>query len=69
MPDRQAELLECTGICSEMDDPIPVVLSDQGVSAFKGLNISEGELGAWMEEVRKGMWDSDILFCVSFSII
>lgn len=62
---RQAELLEGyldrTGICSEMDDPIPVVLSDQGVSAFKGLNISEGELGAWMEEVRNGMWDSSIL--------
>lgn len=62
---RQAELLEGylerTGICFEMDDPIPVVLSDQGVSAFKGLNISEGELGAWMEEVRKGMWDSSIL--------
>lgn len=62
---RQAELLEGyldrTGICSEMDDPIPVVLSDQGVSAFKGLNISEGELGAWMEEVRNGMWDNSIL--------
>lgn len=62
---RQAELLEGylerTGICSEMDDPIPVVLSDQGVSAFKGLNISEGELGAWMEEVRNGMWDSSLL--------
>lgn len=62
---RQAELLEGylerTGICAEMDDPIPVVLSDQGVSAFKGLNISEGELGAWMEEVRIGMWDSSLL--------
>jgi DNA invertase Pin-like site-specific DNA recombinase len=62
---RQAELLEGylerTGICAEMDDPAPVVLSDQGVSAFKGLNISEGELGAWMEQVRNGMWDSSIL--------
>ena len=62
---RQAELLESylerTGICAEMDDPAPVVLSDQGVSAFKGLNISEGELGAWMEQVRNGMWDSSIL--------
>ena len=62
---RQAELLqgylERTGICAEMDDPNPVVLSDQGVSAFKGLNISQGELGVWMEQVRDGMWDSSIL--------
>lgn len=62
---RQAELLESylerTGICADMDDPAPVVLSDQGVSAFKGLNISEGELGAWMEQVRNGMWDSSVL--------
>ncbi len=63
--DRQAELLEGylerTGICAAMDEPTPVVLSDQGVSAFKGLNISEGELGAWMEQVRDGLWDGSVL--------
>ncbi|MGS4680786.1 recombinase family protein [Enterobacter soli] len=62
---RQAELLEGylerTGICAAMDDPNPVVLSDKGVSAFKGLNFSEGQLGEWMEEVRENKWDGSIL--------
>ncbi|MCI1897649.1 MAG: recombinase family protein [Enterobacter sp.] len=62
---RQAELLEDylerTGICAQMDDPNPVVLNDKGVSAFKGLNFSEGQLGGWMEEVRENKWDGSIL--------
>ncbi|AXU95910.1 hypothetical protein CI789_12095 [Erwinia persicina] len=62
---RQAELLESylvsTGLCSEMDDPEPIILADGGISAWKGHNITHGELGQWMEQVRAGMWDDSVL--------
>lgn len=62
---RQADTLHQyitqTGILGEMDNPEPVILSDQGVSAFKGLNFSQGELGQWMQEVRTGIWDGSVL--------
>ncbi|MCD1388305.1 recombinase family protein [Escherichia coli] len=58
---RQAENLNLyvkrIRLLETMDDPEAVILCDQGVSAFKGLNISEGELGRWMEQVQAGMWD------------
>jgi len=44
-----------------MEDPEATIISDQGVSAFKGLNMSEGELGRWMDQVRAGMWDDSHL--------
>ncbi|PWW04960.1 recombinase family protein [Mangrovibacter plantisponsor] len=53
--------VERTNLLSEMDDPEAIIISDQGVSAFKGLNMSEGELGRWMEQVRGGMWDDSHL--------
>ncbi|NNS06228.1 recombinase family protein [Erwinia sp. JH02] len=62
---RQADLLDSylirTGLCSEMDDPEPIILADGGISAFKGHNLTHGELGQWMEQVRKGMWDDSVL--------
>ncbi|MEG5884556.1 recombinase family protein [Enterobacter ludwigii] len=62
---RQADNLEAyverTNLLSEMEDPEATIISDQGVSAFKGLNMSEGELGRWMEQVRAGMWDGSAL--------
>lgn len=64
---RQAELLEAylkrTNILAEMDDPEPVIITESGgVSAFKGHNmlITSG-LGAWMQEVRAGLWDGSHL--------
>ena len=45
-----------------MDDPEPVIIAELGgSSAFKGLNMSEGELGRWMDQVRAGMWDDSHL--------
>lgn len=62
---RQAENLNLyvkrIRLLETMDDPEAVILCDQGVSAFKGLNISEGELGRWMEQVQAGMWDGSHL--------
>lgn len=62
---RQADLLQSyidrTRIVESMDDPVPVVLEDGGLSAFKGHNFLHGQLGRWMEEVRAGMWDGSIL--------
>ena len=62
---RQADNLQAyverTNLLAEMEDPEATIISDQGVSAFKGLNMSEGELGRWMEQVRAGMWDSSAL--------
>jgi len=64
---RQAELLEAylkrTNLCAEMDDPEPVVITEQGgVSAFKGHNMElNAGLGSWMQQVRDGMWDGSHL--------
>lgn len=62
---RQAENLNLyvkrIRLLETMDDLEAVILCDQGVSAFKGLNISEGELGRWMEQVQAGMWDGSHL--------
>ena len=62
---RQAENLnlyvERIRLLETMDDPEAVILCDQGVSAFKGLNISEGEMGRWIEQVQSGMWDNSHL--------
>ena len=62
---RQADNLQAyverTNLLAEMEDPEATIISDQGVSAFKGLNMSEGELGRWMEQVRAGMWDDSHL--------
>lgn len=62
---RQAELLqeyvERTRILDSMDDPVPVVLEDGGLSAFKGHNFLHGQMGIWMDEVKAGMWDGSIL--------
>ncbi|WPO94229.1 recombinase family protein [Buttiauxella sp. HR94] len=64
---RQAELLEAylkrTNLCAEMDDPEPVVITEQGgVSAFKGHNMElKAGLGSWMQQVRDGMWDGSHL--------
>ncbi|MXG81025.1 hypothetical protein GRW57_02170 [Escherichia coli] len=62
---RQAENLNLyvkrIRLLETMDDTEAVILCDQGVSAFKGLNISEGELGRWMEQVQAGMWDGSHL--------
>lgn len=66
---RQAELLqqyiEQSNVLETMDDREPVILSDQGVSAFKGLNFSQGELGQWMQEVATGVWDGSVLIVES----
>lgn len=53
--------VERINLLAEMDDPEATIISDQGVSAFKGLNMSEGELGRWMDQVRAGMWDDSHL--------
>lgn len=62
---RQAELLEqyitSRGILDQMDDQNPVILADPGLSAWKGHNITHGELGQWMEQVASGMWDNSVL--------
>lgn len=63
--ERQEQMLntyiEHTNLLAQMDEPEATIISDQGVSAFKGLNMSEGELGRWMEQVRAGMWDDSHL--------
>ncbi|WP_423764711.1 recombinase family protein [Escherichia coli] len=70
---RQAENLNLyvkrIRLLETMDDPEAVILCDQGVSAFKGLNISEGELGRWMEQVQAGMWDGSHLVLESIDRI
>ncbi|HCR1848133.1 TPA: recombinase family protein, partial [Enterobacter roggenkampii] len=53
--------IERINLLAEMDDPEATIISDQGISAFKGLNMSEGELGRWMDQVRAGMWDDSHL--------
>lgn len=55
--------VERVKLLDSMDDPEPVILRDQGVSAFKTNenNFSIGELGRWMEQVQAGMWDDSHL--------
>jgi len=63
--ERQEENLRAyvkrLNLCSQMDVPLPIELSDPGVSAFKGLNMSEGNLGKWMKEVATGIHDGSLL--------
>lgn len=59
------EYVERNKLCNDMDDPMPVEIHDSGVSGWKGLNMSEGNLGRWMKEVRAGMWDSSLLILES----
>jgi len=63
--ERQEQTLSAyvqqNNLCADMDELEPVVIADHGVSAFKGLNMSEGNLGKWMTQVKDGMWDGSIL--------
>lgn len=76
---RQADNLQAyverMNLLADMDEPEATIISDEGVSAFKGKarkaskgvkavkggNLDEGELGRWMEQVRAGMWDGSAL--------
>ncbi|MDU5442495.1 MAG: recombinase family protein [Finegoldia magna] len=55
------EYIKRHNVCDGMDDPEVVEILDESLSAFKGLNMSEGQLGKWMDQVRIGMWDGSRL--------
>ncbi|MGX4990655.1 recombinase family protein [Enterobacter kobei] len=63
--ERQEEdlqrFIESKNLLEGMDEPTPTVISDRGVSAFKGHNMTRGELGKWVDQVSRGMWDGSIL--------
>lgn len=54
--------VERTNLLAEMDDAEPVIIAETGgISAFKGMNMSVGHLGKWMDQVRASMWDGSAL--------
>ena len=65
--DRQAALIERYvtkhNLLAGMEEPEATVLSDPGISAYKGHNLErdKGKLGLWVYQSLNGMWDGSHL--------
>jgi DNA invertase Pin-like site-specific DNA recombinase len=59
--ERVLDYATTRNLMNRVDEPEPVVISDNGLSAFKGLHMSEGQLGVWFEQARAGRWNGSHL--------